>query len=56
MCEQVRQGMKLWDDGFALDHLLDAAAVQSSPANRKPVLWTLALKDKEIKDNEEAQE
>jgi hypothetical protein len=29
MCEQVRQGMKLWDDGFALDHLLDAAAVQS---------------------------
>jgi len=35
---------------------LHAAAVQSSPANRKPVLWTLTLKDKEIKDNEEAQE
>jgi len=32
---------------------LHAAAVQSSPANRKPVLWTLTLKDKEIKDNEE---
>jgi len=29
---------------------LHAAAVQSSPANRKPVLWTLTLKDK---DNEE---